>query len=76
MYRRKLLPDGTLGLFEPVFEGELLPEQQIEMLGMQLAMEKITNMQTNAEKDAIIDSFGSQIIQMKLEIMAMKGGGV
>ena len=59
MYRRKLLPDGTLGPFESVFEGELLPEQQIEMLGMQLAMEKITNMQANAEKDAIIDSFGS-----------------
>ena len=32
MFRRKLLPDGTLGPLEPVFEDDLLPEQKIALL--------------------------------------------
>lgn len=71
MLRRRLLQDGTFGPFETVFPGDLSPEEQIELLGAQLAQEKLSGMQ----KDAIIASLGQQISLLKLEVMALKGGG-
>lgn len=67
--------DGSLG--EPVkkFSG-LTNDEQLEMMGMQLAFEKLANMQTNAEKDMIIDSMGAQLVQLRIEMMALKGGGI
>lgn len=51
-------------------------KEQIEMMGMQLAMERITNMQAHAEKDALIDSLGAQLAQMRFDIILLKGGGM
>lgn len=76
MRRRKRLPDGTLGPYESVFGNEPSPDEQIELLGAQLAQEKIVNMQNQAEKDAIIDSMGEQFVQMRLELIALKGGDI
>ncbi len=62
--------DGKL--IEPVQVGSTPKiEDRIAEIGMQLTQEKLANMQ----KDAIIDSLGAQVAQMKLEIMALKGGG-
>lgn len=69
MQRRKRLPSGELGPLEKV--GNILTtEEQVAELGMQLIQEKLSNMQ----KDAIINGLGAQVAQMKIEIMAMKGG--
>lgn len=69
MQRRKRLPDGTLGDLEKV--GSIpTTEEKVAELGMQLTREKLSNIQ----KDAIINGLGAQVAQMKLEIMAMKGG--
>lgn len=46
-------------------------ESQIAELGMQLTQEKLAGIQ----KDAIINNLGMQVAQMKLEFMALKGGG-
>ncbi|MGE7021981.1 XkdW family protein [Solibacillus cecembensis] len=63
--------NGDLG--EPIKAGsDPTTEEQISALGMQLTQEKLANMQ----KDAIINGLGEQLAQVKLEIMAMKGGGV
>lgn len=70
MQRRKRKPDGTLGELENI--GSIpTTEEQVSELGMQLTQEKLANIQ----KDAIINGLGAQVAQIKLEIMAMKGGG-
>ncbi|MEO4053360.1 hypothetical protein [Solibacillus sp. CAU 1738] len=70
MQRRKRLPTGELGELEKV--GSIpTTEEQVAELGMQLTQEKLSNIQ----KDVIINGLGSQVAQMKIEIMAMKGGG-
>ncbi|MCH7321797.1 hypothetical protein LZ480_07805 [Solibacillus sp. MA9] len=69
MWRRRRLPNGELGPLEKV--GSIpTTEEQVAELGMQLTLEKLSNIQ----KDAIINGLGAQVAQMKLEIMAMKGG--
>ena len=45
-------------------------ESQIAALGIQLTQEILSNMQ----KDAIINGLGAQVAQMKLELIALKGG--
>ena len=45
-------------------------EELVTSLGMQLTQEKLTNIQNVA----IINGLGAQVTQMKLEIIAMKGG--
>lgn len=69
MQRRKRLPGGSLGELEKVGSFPTT-EEQVAELGMQLTLEKLSNIQ----KDAIIYGLGAQVAQMKLEIMAMKGG--
>ncbi|MEY9975719.1 hypothetical protein [Lysinibacillus sp. RC79] len=49
-------------------------ETQIAALGMQLTQEKLANMQNNIQKDALINDLGAQVAQMKLELIALKGG--
>lgn len=63
--------DENGNLLPPVkkFEG-LTDKEQIEFLGLQLAQEKLANM----EKDCIINGLGMQVAQMKFEIMQLKGG--
>lgn len=62
--------DGQL--YEPVQVGSTPGiDSQVAALGIQLTQEKLANMQ----KDAIINGLGAQVAQMKLEIMALKGGG-
>lgn len=58
-------------LLPPVkkFEG-LTDKEQITFLGMQLAQEKLANV----EKECIINGLGAQVAQMKFEIMQLKGG--
>lgn len=51
-------------------------DEQIELLGMQLSIEKLTNMQLNQEKDLLIDSIGAELAQLRIELITMKGGGV
>lgn len=49
---------------------------QIELLGMQLSIEKLTNMQLNQEKDLLIDSIGAELAHLRIELITMKGGGM
>ena len=69
MERRKRLPDGTFGPPETLGSTVTLKEQ-VASLGLQLTQEKFASMQ----KDALINSLGAQLAQMKLEIMVLKGG--
>ena len=58
-------------LNEPVQIGSTLNiDSQVTALGMQLTQEKLANLQ----KEAVINGLGVQVVQMKLEIMALKGG--
>lgn len=50
-------------------EKEVLKEQ-VATLGTQLAQEKFANVQ----KDAIIGNLGTQVAQVKIEMMLLKGG--
>lgn len=69
MERRKRLEDGTMGPLEPI--GKAVPiAQQLATLGMQLAQEKLAGIQ----KDTAIKGLGAQLVQMKLEIIQLKGG--
>ena len=45
-------------------------KEKIAELGVQLAQEKLSNIQ----KDMVIKGLGSQVAQMKIEIMQLKGG--
>ncbi|MET4562165.1 hypothetical protein ABIA69_003351 [Lysinibacillus parviboronicapiens] len=70
MQRRKRLPDGSLGELEKV--GSIpTTEEQVMSLGEQLAQEKVKNIQ----KDLLINNLGSQLTQLKLDFISMKGGG-
>lgn len=61
--------DGTLG--EPIKIGTGLNiDEQVASLGEQLAQEKIKGIQ----KDLLIKSLGETVTQLKLELMALKGG--
>ncbi|MEK4425382.1 XkdW family protein [Solibacillus sp. FSL K6-1523] len=70
MRRRKRLPGGGFGELEKI-GSVLTTEEQVDALGMQLAQEKFASMQ----KDVLVNGLGAQVAQMKLEIMALKGGG-
>ncbi|MFJ7891284.1 XkdW family protein [Lysinibacillus xylanilyticus] len=70
MLRRKRLPDGSLGELEKV--GSIpTTEEQVLSLGEELAQEKVKSIQ----KDLLINSLGSQLTQLKLDFISMKGGG-
>uniref|UniRef100_UPI003905B140 XkdW family protein n=2 Tax=Lysinibacillus TaxID=400634 RepID=UPI003905B140 len=45
-------------------------DEQVSSLGEQLAQEKIKGIQ----KDLLINSLGQTVTQLKLEMLAMKGG--
>ncbi|QDQ03387.1 D-alanyl-D-alanine carboxypeptidase [Lysinibacillus fusiformis] len=45
--------------------------EQVMSLGEQLAQEKVKNIQ----KDLLINNLGSQLTQLKLDVISMKGGG-
>lgn len=67
--RKELEPKPTPQLSETdILSGK------VEMLGMQTAMEKIASMKINAEKDLLINSLGSQMAQMRIDMMILKGG--
>ncbi|KYG92341.1 hypothetical protein A0U40_05200 [[Bacillus] sp. KCTC 13219] len=70
MLRRRRLQDGSFGELEKLGEG-LTVDEQVAALGMQLAQEKLANMQ----KDMLINSLGATVTQLKFEIMSLKGGG-
>lgn len=71
MQRRRRLPDGSWGPLEKV--GSIpTTEEQVMSLGEQLAQEKMKNIQ----KDLLINNLGSQLTQVKLDVISiMKGGG-
>lgn len=70
MLRRKRLPDGTFGELEKV--GTIpTTDEQVKSLGEQLAQEKVKNIQ----KDILINNLGTQLTQLKLDMISMKGGG-
>ncbi|WP_083225298.1 hypothetical protein [Lysinibacillus sp. AR18-8] len=61
--------DGSMG--QPVKVGTgLRIDEQVSSLGEQLAQEKIKGIQ----KDLLINSLGETVTQLKLEVMALKGG--
>lgn len=61
--------DGSVG--QPVKVGTGLKlDEQVSSLGEQLAQEKIKGIQ----KDLLINSLGQTVTQLKLEVMALKGG--
>ena len=61
--------NGDLG--KPVKIGTGLKlDEQVSSLGEQLAQEKIKGIQ----KDLLINSLGETVTQLKLEVMALKGG--
>ncbi|WP_342556631.1 hypothetical protein [Lysinibacillus sp. FSL P4-0201] len=61
--------DGSIG--QPVKVGTGLSiDEQVSSLGEQLAQEKIKGIQ----KDLLINSLGKTVTQLKLEVMALKGG--
>lgn len=69
MLRRRRLPDGTFGELEKV--GTIpTTEEQVMSLGEQLAQEKVKNIQ----KDILINNLGTQLTQLKLDVIKMKGG--
>lgn len=67
--RRERLPDGTFSEPKKIGEGPT-DKEKLEALGMQLAQEKLANM----EKDCIINGLGMQVAQMKIELMQLRGG--
>ncbi|MFF5994295.1 hypothetical protein AAGS61_06010 [Lysinibacillus sp. KU-BSD001] len=70
MLRRRRLPNGDLGELEKV--GTIpTAKEQIESLGEQLAKEKVKSIQ----KDILINNLGSQLTQLKLDMISMKVGG-
>ena len=70
MLRRRRLPNGELGELEKV--GTIpTTEEQVMSLGEQLAQEKVKNIQ----KDILINNLGTQLTQLKLDMISMKGGG-
>lgn len=70
MLRRRRLPDGTFGELEKV--GTIpTTQEQVMSLGEQLAQEKVKNIQ----KDLLINNLGTQLTQLKLDMISMKGGG-
>ncbi|MED3876224.1 hypothetical protein [Lysinibacillus capsici] len=61
--------DGSMG--QPVKVGTGLSiDEQVLSLGEQLAQEKIKGIQ----KDLLINNLGQTVTQVKLEMLAMKGG--
>lgn len=61
--------NGDIG--KPVKIGTGLKlDEQVSSLGEQLAQEKIKGIQ----KDLLINSLGETVTQLKLEVMALKGG--
>ncbi len=61
--------NGDLG--KPIKIGTGLKiDEQVSSLGEQLAQEKIKGIQ----KDLLINSLGETVTQLKLEVMALKGG--
>ncbi|MEY9979675.1 hypothetical protein [Lysinibacillus sp. RC79] len=70
MLRRRRLPDGSWGELEKI--GSLpTTDEQVLSLGEELTQEKVKNIQ----KDLLINSLGSQLTQLKLDFISMKGGG-
>jgi len=70
MLRRRRLPNGEFGELEKV--GTIpTTEEQVMSLGEQLAQEKVKNIQ----KDILINNLGTQLTQLKLDMISMKGGG-
>ncbi len=71
MQRRRRLPDGSWG--GPLEKVGSIPttEDQVMSLGEQLAQEKMKGIQ----KDLLINNLGSQLTQLKLDVISMKGGG-
>ena len=64
--------DESGGLGAPVTIGSGLKlDEQVASLGEQLAQEKLKGIQ----KDLIINSLGATVTQLKIEVMALKGGG-
>lgn len=61
--------DGSMGETVKVGTGLSLDEQVLS-LGEQLAQEKIKGIQ----KDLLFNSLGETVTQLKLEVMALKGG--
>ncbi|GLC88271.1 hypothetical protein [Lysinibacillus piscis] len=70
MLRRQRLANGSFGELEKIGSA-LTIDEQVMSLGAQLAQEKIKNIQ----KDMLINSLGTTITQLKLEVMEMKGSG-
>lgn len=66
--RRKRLPDGSFGEIEKI-GGGLTTDEMVAALGIQLAQEKLNNIQ----KDAIINTLGAEVASLKLQILQMKG---
>lgn len=70
MLRRRRLPDGTFGELEKV--GTIpTTEEQVMSLGEQLAQEIVRNIQ----KDILLNNLGTQLTQLILDMISMKGGG-
>lgn len=70
MLRRRRLPNGEFGELEKV--GTIpTTDEQVKSLGEQLAQEKVKNIQ----KDILINNLGTQLTQLKLDMISMKGGG-
>ncbi|MED4888616.1 XkdW family protein [Lysinibacillus fusiformis] len=69
MQRRRRLHDGSWGPLEKIGS---IPntEEQVMSLGEQLAQEKMKNIQ----KDLLINNLGSQLTQLKLDVISLKGG--
>lgn len=69
MQRRRRLPDGTFGELEKV--GTIpTTEEQVMSLGEQLAQEIVRNIQ----KDILLNNLGTQLTQLILDMISMKGG--
>lgn len=47
-----------------------LKNMQLQAIGMALAEEKVKN----AEKDALLQMFGEELVSLKIEVMQLKGG--
>lgn len=47
-----------------------LKNMQLQAIGMTLAEEKVKN----AEKDALLQMFGEELVSLKIEVMQLKGG--
>lgn len=63
------MPDGTFGELEKV--GTIpTTEEQVMSLGEQLAQEIVRNIQ----KDILLNNLGTQLTQLILDMISMKGG--